>query len=183
MASTWAHHRSPRPCARRRKHDHPSAGAATIALRAPSAQTDEIDAVVLGAKSDSALHLVDDVLDRSLEACRSRDVFDRTTRRTDQMMMVLGQVLGELVTSELVVRHDAMDDAGLFEHDEIPIDGALGKAAPLFQDFGDRQRSGRGSQDVDQGFAFRGEPLIGASQPTGHRGTKIGVARGHGRGV
>jgi hypothetical protein len=40
-----------------------------------------------------------------------------------------GEVLGELVASELVVRHDAVDDMRVFEHNEVPVDGAC--AGPL----------------------------------------------------
>ena len=44
------------------------------------------------------------------------------------VVVVAGEVLGELEARVLVVGDDAMDDARLLEHDEVPVDAALREA-------------------------------------------------------
>jgi hypothetical protein len=63
-----------------------------------------------------------------LEVVGDRDVLDAPARRADQMMVMFGQILSELVAAELLVRDDPLDDARLLEGGEIPVDRALRQA-------------------------------------------------------
>ena len=58
--------------------------------------------------------------DRSMLS-EAREILDPPAVRAHQMVVVPGEILGELVARELVVRHDAVDDAGLLEHHEVAI--------------------------------------------------------------
>ena len=61
------------------------------------------------------------------------------------MVVVSGEVFGELPAGEVVGADDAVHDAGLFEHDEVAVDGALRELGPLVEDLGDGERAGRGA--------------------------------------
>ena len=76
------------------------------------------------------------------------------------MVMMAGEVFGEFVAREVVVGDDAVHDAGLFEHDEVAVHGALREASPRGEDLGDRERPvGRG-EHVDDLLAHRGHALL-----------------------
>jgi hypothetical protein len=45
------------------------------------------------------------------------------------MVVVFGEVLGQLVAGELTVGHDAVHQPGLLEHDDVAVDGALRQPA------------------------------------------------------
>ena len=63
-----------------------------------------------------------------------------------EVVVMLGQVLGQLVPAELAGRGHPVDDTGVFEHDQVPVHRAL------------RQRR-RDAEDVGQG-----ERTIGAGE-------------------
>ena len=50
-------------------------------------------------------------------------------RGADQVVVVLGEVLGQLVAGPLVGGDDLLDDAGPLEHRQVAVDGALGEVA------------------------------------------------------
>ena len=66
------------------------------------------------------------------------------------MVVVTGEVLGELPARELVGADDAVDDPGLLEHDEVPVGRALREPGPVVEDLGDRERAGRRGERVEQ---------------------------------
>ena len=80
------------------------------------------------------------------------------------MVMVPGEILGQFVARELVVRDHAVHDAGLLEHDEVAIDRALRQAFPGVEHLGDRQRSVGSVEDVDE-LAFCRLSIIVFSLP------------------
>ena len=59
------------------------------------------------------------------------------------MVVVAGQVLGELETCVLVVGDDAVHHPGLLEDHERAVDAALGEAGARFEDLREGQGSGR----------------------------------------
>ena len=87
-----------------------------------------------GARSESpraGARLVDRDRDRSFDRGRGREVLDAAAVRAHEMVVVAGQVLGELVAREVGVGHEPVHDAGLFEHDEVAVraSSARGRAA------------------------------------------------------
>jgi hypothetical protein len=64
-------------------------------------------------------------IDVGFESTGDRDVLDAPARRADEVMMMLGEVLCQLVAAELVVGDDAPDDAGVLEGGEVPVHRAL----------------------------------------------------------
>ena len=107
--------------------------------------------------------------DRSFEPGRCGNVLDHAARRADQVVMVAGEVFGELPPRELVGAHDAMHDAGLLEHHEVAVHRALREPGTPIEHLGDGEGSGRGGERVDQHFAVGGEPLAHTPQPSGDR--------------
>jgi regulator of sirC expression with transglutaminase-like and TPR domain len=83
------------------------------------------------------------------------------------------EVLGELEASELVVRHQTVDDAGLLEHHEVAVHAALRQVRAHRQHLGDRERSRRRHEHVDDGLAVRGQTMLHPSQPRGDHLAKI----------
>jgi len=116
---------------------------------------------MFGAETHAAPDLVDHALHGPLEAGGRGDVVDPAARRADQVMVMFGEVFGELVARELVVGDDAMHDPRLFEHHEIAVHRALLEPGAMFEDLRDRERARRAGQHVDQGHAVGREPLIG----------------------
>ena len=116
--------------------------------------------------------------DRALEPGRRGHVFDAPARRADEVVVVTGEVLGELPACELVGAHDAVHDAGLLEHHEVAVHRALREAATGLEDLGDRQRARRLGERGDERFAVRGEALAHAAEPLGDdRAHVVGALR------
>ena len=69
--------------------------------------------------------------------------------------MMAGEVLGKLVTGE-VVGHEPVHHTGLLEHDEVPVRGALRERRLGVEDLRDRERPIGGCEDVDDEPARRG---------------------------
>ena len=97
--------------------------------------------MVLGAEAGGAGDRGRGRGDRALEPGRRGDVLDPPARRADEVVVVAGEVLGELPARELVGADDAVHDAGLLEHDEVAVHRALREVGPLVEDLGDRERA------------------------------------------
>jgi regulator of sirC expression with transglutaminase-like and TPR domain len=84
--------------------------------------------------------------------------------------MVLGEVLGQLEAGELPVGDDAVDEPGLLEHYEVPVDGALGQAPARgrVEELRNRHRAWRRGERVDDRLAIGRHPLVGAPEPCRH---------------
>ncbi len=85
------------------------------------------------------------------------------------MVVVTGEIFRQLPAGEVVGADDAVHDARLFEHDEVAVDRALGELAPPGEDLGDRERTGRGHERVDERFTVGGESLPDTVQSRGRR--------------
>ena len=85
--------------------------------------------------------------------------------RADQVVVVVREVLGQLVASELVRRHDPMHHAGPLEHGEVPIGGALGQTRMALEELRDGEGLVDGLEQVDQRAALRRVALAVVAQP------------------
>ena len=83
------------------------------------------------------------------------------------MVVVAGEVFGQLPPGELVGTDDAMDDPGILEHHQVAVDGALGEIRMFVEDLGDGERPGRGGEHAQQHLAVRGESLADVAQTGG----------------
>ena len=81
--------------------------------------------------------------------------------RADEVMMVMpGEILGQLVAGELVAADDPVDHAGLFEDGQVPVRRRLGQRPVACEQLRDRQwRLGRG-QHPHQRAAGPGIALV-----------------------
>ena len=87
----------------------------------------------------SATRLSADV-ERSLELVRHREVDHRTARRADQVVVMSGERLGELVAGPLVGRDDATHDSRTLEHSQVAVGRALREVRASTQDLRDGER-------------------------------------------
>src|SRR6185295_5820249 len=71
--------------------------------RAVGARTDQVEAVLTRSESDLARGL-----DRTFDALGRGEIFDAAAVRAHEVMVVAGEILGELVAREFVVRDDAV---------------------------------------------------------------------------
>src|SRR5687768_1612119 len=107
--------------------------------------------------------------ERLLEAGGGGDVGDRPAGAAKEVVVVIGEVLGQLEAGEFVGPGDAADDAGLDQHPQIPVGGALGnRLAGPREHLGYRQRAARSGQGRDDGAAPGGVALVERRQPRCH---------------
>ena len=116
--------------------------------------------MVLGAKAGAARGLVDRDRDRALDRGGRREIVDAPAVRAHEMVVVAGEILGELVAREIGVGHEPVHDPGLFQHHEVPVGRALGERGLRVEDLGNGERPVGGLEHVDDELARRREPLL-----------------------
>lgn len=124
---------------------------------------------MLGVEAGVARDLLGGRTHRLLETRCGGHVLDRAARRADEVVMVLGEVLGELVARDIVPDHETVHQARLFEHHEVAVHGARGQARSEVQDLGDREWTRGRGEDLNERLAIRGDPLLGPAE-TGRDG-------------
>ena len=146
--------------------------------------------MALGEEAGRAGDLAGRGPDGLLQPGRCRDVLDRPAVGADQMVVVLGEVLGQLEAGEVTVGDDAVHETRLLEHDEVPVHRALREAAAAagLEELRDRHRAGRVRQRPHDRPPVRGDPLIHTSKARRHRvlqppGCRGALARCHVRSV
>src|SRR2546423_5497343 len=87
---------------------------------------------------------------RRLDGSGDRHVLDGPAVRADQVVVMTGKVLGELIATELLLGEDPADDLRSLERNEVAIDGALGEPPSSLQHLRQRQRASRAGEDVDE---------------------------------
>src|SRR4051812_16204600 len=92
----------------------------------------------------------------ALELVGDGEVFDVAASAADEVVVVLGEVLGQLVPSEVVPGDDATHDAGALEHGQVPVGRALREVAAVLEQLGDAEGAVRSFELVDQRPALRG---------------------------
>ncbi len=130
------------------------------------AKSYKVETVMLGAETDLLRRVGHGVGDRSLEPVGGRKVVDAAAVGAHEMMVVSRERFGEFVTGELVVGDDAVHDARLFQHDQVPVHRTLREVALMFEDLGDREGPvGRGKY-FEQARPNRSHPLLLLVEPT-----------------
>jgi zinc/manganese transport system substrate-binding protein len=119
-----------------------------------------VERVLLGHPTQREVELPFDVVGEG-------EVTHRAAVGADQMVVMFGQVFGQLVSSELVGRDDAVDHPGLLEYPEVAIGRGLRQRRLAFEDAGDRQGSIDGGQHIDQRLTPTRIALIQYRQPAG----------------
>lgn len=114
---------------------------------------------MLRAEAGASCSLIDRGGNRTFDGRCGRQVFDPAAVRAHEMVVVLGEIFGELVAREAVARRHPAHDACLFEHDEIPVQRALREAAALGENFGNRKWAGCRREHVDDAGTNRREAL------------------------
>ena len=67
--------------------------------------------------------VVDGVEELALDRGRELDVVDASATATDEVVVVAGELLGQLVARDVVDRRQPADRAALLEHGEVAIEG------------------------------------------------------------
>gem|GEM_PF-912686 len=88
--------------------------------------------------------------DGSLQGFRRGHVFDQPAARADQMVVMAGELFGQLVAGVVIVGDDAPHDPGTLEHYEVAVGGALCQPDPLPEDLGNGERSVGSREDLDE---------------------------------
>jgi hypothetical protein len=129
--------------------------------------------MVVGTETRLARRFSDSGRDRSFDAVRRREILDATAVRTDQVVMVLGEILSQLVARELVVGEHPVHDARLLEYDEVPVHRALGQTSPLGKDLRDREGAVGGGEHFHDVAPTRGHALSLLRESAGDRVAQI----------
>ncbi len=145
--------------------------------------------MVLGAEPGTPGSLIDRGRDRPFDGRGRRQVLDAAAARADEVVVVPGEILRQLVPRKFVTRHHAMHHSRFLEHDEVAIHRALCEPASRRENLGDRQRAGCGRKDVDDAQTRRREALrvcmeqprngfvqTGGTRPRSHRAAVYEVA-------
>ena len=127
----------------------------------------------LRAEARAVLDLRDRVGERRLQAGGGRHVLDGPAAGADQVVVVPGELFGELEARRLR-GHDAMHDAGLLQHDQVPVHRALRQAVAGLEDLGEGERTIRVGEHLDDRGTLGGEPLVHPAQTRRDLVTKIG---------
>ena len=122
---------------------------------------------MLGRETGLGRGLVDDRSNRVLDGRRCRKVVDAAAVRAHQVMVMTGEVFGELVASK-VAGHEPVHCSRLFENHEVAVHGTLRQPVPGRENLRNRQRPVTRPQDVDDDGACWCEPLLLGMQQAGH---------------
>jgi len=121
-----------------------------------------------------------------LQTGRRRHVLHLPAPAARQVVVVAGQLLGQLEAPVVIDAGDPTDHSGLDERGDISIGAALGQLGAGGEDLGDRQRPARPGQGGHQRLAHRGVPLLETGQAQGgllvdgrEQGARLVDRRGH----
>ena len=96
------------------------------------------------------------------------EIDDVTALRADEVVVVVpGEMFGELVAGEVVAGHDAGDDVGLFESGQVSVDRGLWKRVVGGDDLGDGEGPVAGLQGGNEASATAGVALVGTLEEGG----------------
>lgn len=114
----------------------------------------------LGGETGVGLDRTGECGEHLLDRLGDGEVGDVTAFGADQvMMMVIGEVVGQLEAGEFVYRRDAMHDAASLEDRQIAVRRTLGQIAGV-DDLGGGERTIGTRQNPDQGSTPRRIALI-----------------------
>jgi hypothetical protein len=102
---------------------------------------------------------VETVFEVGFERFGDREVLDASAHLAHQMMVVFGEILGELVAGELVECDDPPDHAGALQHREVAVGRALREPRAGLEEFLDAQGALGGGEGGDDRPPTRGVAL------------------------
>src|SRR6266568_6562257 len=103
-----------------------------------------------------------------------KEVANQSAGRADEMVMMLGELLRQLVAAEVLRRDHAVDDPRVLEDGQVPVRRAHGEPAPPIEDLVDREWTDGRAEDLEQGTTPRGEPLAHLPEPESHDRVNVG---------
>ena len=103
-----------------------------------------LEALGVGERADGAGDLL-------LEAGREGDVDDLAAADAQQVVVMLGEVLGQLEAGELIAGGDPPDEPGGLQVGQVPVGGAARQAGQALGDVTDADRVAGADEQVDDG--------------------------------
>ena len=122
---------------------------------------------MLGGEAAAACDAVECLVDRGLEFGADGEVLDGAAVAADQVVVVLGEVLGELEAGPVVGGRDATNDLGALEHRQVAVGAALRDGAVELEDLGEGEGAFGRLEHVDEGTPACGEALPVVVEPGG----------------
>jgi hypothetical protein len=128
------------------------------------AESEYVQAVAVRLEALGVGELADGLGCLLLEGCRERDVDDFAAVHAEQVVVVLGEVLGKLEPGELVARGNATDEPGGVQVGQMPVGGAAGQAGETLGDVTDAHRMAGADKQIDNGAPAAGIALVDQAQ-------------------
>ena len=129
------------------------------------AEPEEVEAVLGDLVALSLGYRPGRVAERPLEARGRVHVLDLAARRTDEVVvMVAGQILGQLEAAVVVGAGHPADDADVDQRRHVAVGAALREGRRGLEDLGHRQWAPGGAERVDQHLPHRRVPLVDRGQ-------------------
>lgn len=149
------------------------------------AEAKHVDTMAVELEPLSFRQTVQVLSDRLLECHRRRDVTDLSTVGAKQMVVVFGEVLGQLESGKFIVGNDPPDDAGRLKVYEVPVGRTTRKIRKVVGDVADAHRMTGGCENVDDAAPALRVPLVDTAKPVLDEGVQFVrclVVRCHGLG-
>ena len=131
---------------------------------AVGADAENVEAMAVGAEAFGLGKLLDGVGDALLEGCRWSDVGDLAAVDTEKVVVVLGEVLGKLEASELVIGGDAPNEPGDLQVEEMAVRRAARQVREPPGDVTDTDGVACTREQIDAGSPAGRVPLIDAAK-------------------
>ena len=108
-------------------------------------------------------------IDQVFELVRHGEVLDGAAHRADEVMVMLsGELIGDLEVAVLIGGDDSPDHPGVDELGEVAVGGALGEVVVVGQDLGQGDRSVSSLERFDNRPPRGGVALAMAAQDLGY---------------
>jgi hypothetical protein len=146
------------------------AGTFSGRLLAGGAEPQDVDPVTVGSETFGVGEGIELIGDGSLERRRGGDVDDLAAPGTEEMVVVLRQVLDQLEAGELVVGGHASHNRSSLKVNEVAVGRATRQVGELVGDIADADRVAHADEEIDNGSAAGRVTLVDASETRGdHR--------------
>ena len=128
----------------------------------------------MGDEGDPLGDPAERLVERRLEVGRKGEVLDLPAAGADPVMMVvLGELLGQLEAGEVRAGDEAVHDTGAFEDGDAPVGGALRQLPSPLEELGERQRATGLVEGFDDGTVVAGVALPLAAQSGFGHGVEV----------